>query len=67
MLPALVLGLAPVVWQGHVLLGDEELLAVFREAYASAMKHLFHDPWCGAHPVPAHPKLACTLSLSPPL
>lgn len=34
-----------ILSQAYLLLGDEEYLYIFNEAYKAAMKYLHNDPW----------------------
>eukprot|EP00850_Spirogloea_muscicola_P015759 SM000123S25871 [mRNA] locus=s123:315845:321165:- [translate_table: standard] len=31
--------------KAHMLLGDDEYLHIFKQAYGAVMEHLYHDPW----------------------
>lgn len=33
------------MFQAYILLGDEEYLFIFQEAYGAAMHYLYNDPW----------------------
>eukprot|EP00850_Spirogloea_muscicola_P013748 SM000095S24962 [mRNA] locus=s95:144540:149855:- [translate_table: standard] len=36
--------------KAHMLLGDDEYLHIFKQAYGAVMEHLYHDPWSALIP-----------------